>query len=65
VQWFCISSVLGETSACGVVTHVKGAKAMAESLVWCITSAIGGTIGGRAALVDKWITMKAAVDPDI
>jgi hypothetical protein len=46
-----------------VLTHANGVKAKAEPLTWCITSpALGGKLGGRAALVDKWITMKAEMD---
>jgi hypothetical protein len=54
VQRFCISSVVGKTSACSVATHAKCAKAKAEPLAWYITSALCGKLGGRAALVDKW-----------
>jgi hypothetical protein len=40
VQQFCISSVVGETTSCGISTHSKSAKAKAEPLAWYITSAI-------------------------
>jgi hypothetical protein len=63
VQRFCISGVVGETRACGVATHARGVKAKAEPLAWYISSALRGKLGGRAALVDKWI-MKSEVDPD-
>jgi hypothetical protein len=63
VQRFCISGVVGETRACGVATHARGVKAKAEPLAWYITSALCGKLGGRAALVNKWI-MKSEVDPD-
>jgi hypothetical protein len=63
VQRFCISVVVGDTRACGVATHAKSTKAKAEPLAWYITSALRGKLGGRAALVDKWI-MKSEVDPE-
>ena len=62
VQRFCISGVVGDTRACGVATHAKSTKAKAEPLAWYITLALRGKLGGRAALVDKWI-MKSEVDP--
>jgi hypothetical protein len=63
MQRFCISSVVGETTLCGISTHSKSAKAKAEPLAWYITSAIRGRHGGRAALVDKPVR-KTDVDPD-
>jgi hypothetical protein len=38
MQRFCISSVVGETTLCGISTHSKSAKAKAEPLAWYITS---------------------------
>lgn len=55
VHRFCISEVVGETQACSIVSHLKGAKVEAAAKSWYITTALRGKAGTRAALADKFI----------
>jgi hypothetical protein len=55
VHRFCISEVVGDTRACSIASHLKGAKVEAAAEAWYITTALRGKAGSRAALADKFI----------
>jgi hypothetical protein len=62
VHRFCISEVVGNTRACLIVSHLKGAKVEAAAEAWYITIALRGKAGSRAALADKFIKRTSVPD---
>jgi hypothetical protein len=53
--------VVEKKRTCGITTHARCTKAKAETLALYITSYLCGKLGGRAALVNKWV-MEAEVN---
>jgi hypothetical protein len=51
--------VVGDTQACLIASHLKGAKVEAAGRAWYITTALRGKAGSRAALADKFIERTA------
>jgi hypothetical protein len=51
--------VVVSRKCCSLAAYSKKSKAEASTQAWCITAALRGKGGGRAALADKFVTESA------